>query len=386
MCVQMDVVPFLGCLKDTSDRWVTRVDALLHPSPSDSEDPEVAPSDDSAPSPEDEASAKRARRAEADKVQEAARLVAEHRLLDLTIDDDKVHELRVWLWTTIVPLALAPPPQPLPRPALTLEALMGMIDEGARLGQKRSPHVQRLSKARDAARTWLAKAIKEKPFTTLASKLPRPPHADVLDLGAEWGYARYTASMLYRQRLALSKQTQLLLKQQLLKQQQEEQQAAVVQVVNGTDEAAPVEKEEEEAEEGPKAEVQEAAAEGQGEEVVQAEAFCLCRGGEVGQMVNCEGCGEWYHFDCVGYKPPPRPKKGEPKPKGDRAYVCIICAESRHKRYKFQWASSVTAKRGAGGGGGPAAKKKKGSKASKGGAKRDEEESDLDDMDMETSQ
>lgn len=32
--------------------------------------------------------------------------------------------------------------------------------------------------------------------------------------------------------------------------------------------------------------------------------ICLCRGPESGNMVGCETCDEWFHFDCVGYIPP----------------------------------------------------------------------------------
>jgi hypothetical protein len=46
--------------------------------------------------------------------------------------------------------------------------------------------------------------------------------------------------------------------------------------------------------------------------------YCLCRQAYHGQMVGCDTCEEWYHFQCVGLSSTQAEKCAK--------YVCIRCS------------------------------------------------------------
>jgi len=79
--------------------------------------------------------------------------------------------------------------------------------------------------------------------------------------------------------------------------------------------------------------------------------YCWCRGYEDGKMVCCDGCDEWYHYECVGLLPPAsgKPKRRKksimPSSSGNEGesdqvtgeYLCIYCADVTCKQYKYKW-------------------------------------------------
>jgi hypothetical protein len=54
------------------------------------------------------------------------------------------------------------------------------------------------------------------------------------------------------------------------------------------------------------------------------DVYCICRGPEVGFMVCCDLCGEWFHGACVASNP-------AIDWDGVDIYVCIDCSESKER-------------------------------------------------------
>ena len=49
------------------------------------------------------------------------------------------------------------------------------------------------------------------------------------------------------------------------------------------------------------------------------DAYCVCKQTHEGNMVECEMCQQWFHFNCIGYQ-----SKGSPG-ESDNKYLCALC-------------------------------------------------------------
>lgn len=345
--------------------------------------------------------------AEARALRFAARLMSEHRVLEITVSEQLVERLKALLWRLVAPLCLPPAAGLLAvaaaaeaaddaakeakarraREALKalfdsagalceegegekdeaakaadarrkaaekkalararrlgrrigLEPLCAVLEEGRRLGLTGAKAWRRLAEARDDALFWL-RAASALPFPRLlpavlagrgcpglcdaaAPALGAPPREAQIDYHGEWAYARARAAVVRSNRL--HGHLPPVEGRAHLPRPQATGPKIVWEVDKGLAEAA-------------------AAAPG--------EQFCVCRGQESGEMVCCEGCGEWHHFDCVGYRPPAaaagggkkggktNKKKREEREDGEAAFVCIGCSEAAQRPYRYKWTTPL---------------------------------------------
>jgi hypothetical protein len=67
--------------------------------------------------------------------------------------------------------------------------------------------------------------------------------------------------------------------------------------------------------------------------------YCWCRQGEVGSMIQCDKCNEWFHTECIagdGYR-----KRTLDAIEAASSYLCIACSVEEAVPYKFAWPSKM---------------------------------------------
>lgn len=57
--------------------------------------------------------------------------------------------------------------------------------------------------------------------------------------------------------------------------------------------------------------------------------YCTCRQSAGGKMVGCDGCGEWYHFDCLGFD-----AEEIIAMESNEGYLCPPCETGQHQSGK----------------------------------------------------
>jgi hypothetical protein len=65
--------------------------------------------------------------------------------------------------------------------------------------------------------------------------------------------------------------------------------------------------------------------------------YCLCRKAYDEQipMLECDQCGEWYHFGCVGLRTPGGPEEGDEVAVVPDRFVCPMCCLRSGTKYSF---------------------------------------------------